>query len=65
MAVYGGLLNNEKTLFKHTKELKVDILKVGHHGSNTSSSLEFFAVCRTKSCHHFSGDEQLLWSSAF
>lgn len=41
-------VNNEKDIIQTYKELKVDILKVGHHGSNTSSSLEFLQYVEPK-----------------
>ncbi len=37
---------NEKALIKNYPNLKVDVLKVGHHGSNTSTSEEFIAHYR-------------------
>lgn len=34
-------INNEKEIIKNYPNLQVDIVKLGHHGSNTSSSYEF------------------------
>lgn len=34
-------MNNEKFIINEYKLPKIDILKVGHHGSNTSSSVDF------------------------
>ena len=31
----------EKEIIKHTEGIKCDVLKVGHHGSNTSTSEEW------------------------
>ena len=38
----------EKTMMEENKEIKCDILKVGHHGSNTSTSDEFIKYLKPK-----------------
>ena len=35
----------KELIFTHNEFLKSDILKVAHHGSKSSSSIEFFAIC--------------------
>ncbi|MEG0276991.1 MAG: DNA internalization-related competence protein ComEC/Rec2 [Coprobacillus sp.] len=38
----------EKELFEKYGETKVDILKVGHHGSQTSTSVEILQMCKPR-----------------
>ena len=38
----------EKKMMEENKEIKCDILKVGHHGSNTSTSDEFIKYLKPK-----------------
>ena len=40
----------EKKILKDKKSVKCDILKVGHHGSKTSSSLNFLKECDPSLC---------------
>ena len=40
--------NNESILLQNYKLPKIDILKVGHHGSRTSSSEEFVKTYNPK-----------------
>ena len=35
--------NNEQQIIRDNPDLDIDVLKVGHHGSKTSTSLEFLA----------------------
>lgn len=41
-------VNNERDILSHYPNLAVDILKLGHHGSNTSSSYEFLKEINPK-----------------
>lgn len=41
-------VQEEKTILGNTPDLKADFLKVGHHGSDTSSSEEFLAQVQPK-----------------
>lgn len=43
-------INNEQILLRNFELPKIDILKVGHHGSKTSTSNEFLQKIQPKIC---------------
>lgn len=48
MIMGDATIENEKDIMRNYKDLKADVLKVGHHGSKTSSSFEFLKYISPK-----------------